>query len=327
MNHKFSLNAIAFLFLSQIVGAQNITSVTYRGMVVIPNGYKVAGSVVGGLSGIAFDNKDSSFYLAADKPPSRLYQVNISTASDPKVSWEKVLELTPALIGKSELEGIALNHENGKIYVSDEQKDGTRILELDSSARFTRIVEPVDQAFLPLSGHNSGIEGLTVNEDLDYLFYAFERPTNDCLKQSLVVITKKSLADLSVVNNFYYKLHAVENDILGTNGISEIISITNKKLLVMERAYIPNQGNVVRLFEADLRDTGMAGKISDCNDGAVNSLASKLLFDFVDVAQIEIDNAEGMTFNDDRSKLYIVTDNNFSSKQKTQIIVLDVEWK
>jgi uncharacterized protein YjiK len=326
MNFRLLLSAITFLLISLVTQAQEIVSMAYSGVELIAHDYRVDGSVVGGLSAIAFDGKDSSFYLAADKPPARLYNVSMNLTDSLEVTWGKVLLLTPSLIGQSELEGIAINNKTGSFYVSDEQKGGTRIMELDTTASFIRIIEPVNQAFMPLSSHNSGIEGLTATRDLDYLFYAFERPTEACFEEALVSITRKSLSDPTTKLNFYYQLHPVDNDVINTNGISEILALSDKKLLVMERAYIPNQGNVVRLYEASLPAQGMTGKIPDCGDGDVIPLASKLLFDFATVTQIEIDNAEGMTFNADRSKLYIVTDDNFSRKQRTQIIALDVKW-
>lgn len=95
----------------------------------------------------------------------------------------------------------------------------------------------------------------------------------------------------------------------------------------MERAYIPGEGNVVRLYQALLAGPIEANESVNCLDDSITSLPSELLFDFANVNGFELDNAEGMTFNGDRSILYIVTDDNFSKKQQTQVIALDVTWK
>jgi len=179
---------------------------------------------------------------------------------------------------------------------------------------------------LPLSGHNSGIEGLTISNDLKYLFYAFERPEEECLENQFVKITKRKIIGTDNNQVFYYKLHSVENDKLNSNGISEILYISEDRLLVLERAYIPGEGNIVKLYQVLIEDKNYLDKDISCLDDSVLPLRAQLLFDFASIAEFEIDNAEGMTFNYDKSVLYIVTDNNFSKRQQTQIISLDVNW-
>ncbi len=259
----------------------------------------------------------------ADKPPARIFKADIKNASV-EIKFNGCLILRPGLLTDAELEGIAYNYSTGNLYVSDEQKKGTRILELTNEATFIRIIEPVNQAFLPLSGHNSGIEGLTISNDLNYIYYAFERPTNECFEQSLTQITKVDLTGTGNYETFYYQLHAVDNDKINTNGITDILFISDTKLLVMERAYIPNQGNVVKLYQVNFA-SGTSG--ANCNEQRVVPFESSLLYDFSDVKGFNIDNAEGMTFNADRSMLYLITDNNFSKKQETQLIALKVIWE
>ena len=327
MINKILLHTVSFLLFSLGLSGQEISSLAYSGHVIIPYKYEVKGYIVGGLSGITFNSNDSSYYLVADKPPSRIFSAVISNSAIAEITFKEPLVLSPALLSKAELEGIAYSDETGNFYVSDEQKNGTRIIEIDKRAKFVRVVEPINKPFLPLSGHNSGIEGLTISDDLQHLFYAFERPTKGCLEQSLVNITKMALTESAKHEALYYKLHPVANDKISTNGISEILFISDSRLLVMERAYIPGEGNVVRLYEAFLEGQGITVKNVACDDPSVTPIKSKLLFDFGNVHDFEIDNAEGMTFNADKTVLYIITDNNFSKKQETQVIALDVIWK
>lgn len=327
MFNKLLIYTISFLSLNAGLHGQEISSLVYRGHVVIPYDYKFNGRTVGGLSGIAYNSNDSSYYLVADKPPSRIFKAVISNDTNPEIRFDETLLLRPTLLSKSELEGIAYNYKTKIFYVSDEQKKGTRILEIDNKANFERIVEPINESFLPLSGHNSGIEGLTISNDLQYLLYSFERPEDDCLDQALVRVTKMGAVASRNKQTFFYKLHHVESDVLNTNGISEILFISENKILVMERAYIPGEGNVVRLYQALLAGPIEAGESVNCLDDSIRPLPSELLFDFANVNGFELDNAEGMTFNGDRSILYIVTDDNFSKKQQTQVIALDITWK
>lgn len=327
MFSKFFHYTISFLLFGLVVQAQEISSLKYSGWVVIPYGYKVNGNTVGGLSGITFNSNNNSYYLVADKPPSRIFKVIINNDEIRDLNFVETSLLTPAFLSNSELEGIAYNYVTGNYYVSDEQKSSTRIIEVNNEAKFVRIIEPVNKSFIPLSAHNSGLEGLTISDDLKYLYYAFERPTNACLEQSLVKVTKKELSVSANYESYYYQLHHVENDKLNTNGLSDILFLSDLRLLILERAFIPGRGNVVRIYVASIEGPRSPDKDINCDDESIILLTSKLLFDFDEVAEFKIDNAEGMTFNADKSKLYIVTDNNFSKKQETQIIVLEVTWK
>ena len=181
-------------------------------------------------------------------------------------------------------------------------------------------------AFIPLSSRNSGIEGLCLNQAGTELFYAFERPTKSCQQQRITSIGRIDL-ETNKVEYFAYQLHPVREDVLQTNGISEILWLNDSTLLVMERAYIPGKGNVVRLYESDLTPVMDFSNMAIECAGTIHTIRSWLVLDFANVSELNIDNAEGMTFNEDRSSLYIITDNNFSSSQETQLVKLAITWK
>ena len=323
MNINFLSRVILLLTFTSTTYAQSISKLNYLNAATLPFGYKIDDSTLGGLSGIAYNQHDSLFYMVADKHPARIFKANIGIADSHKieVNFKDVLYISPELISRSELEGIAINKSTGSYYVSDEQDAGTRIMKINRYGEFLRIVQPVNQGFLPLSAHNAGIEGLTISDDYKHLYYAFERPTSDCSEQNMVTITQHNL--LSGNNStFYYSLHYVEGDKLNTNGVSEILYENDSTLLVLERAFIPGTGNIIRIYQANL-DTAPQLNHEDCQ---VTPVGSKLLFDFSRVKEFAIDNAEGMCFNADKSLLYLVTDNNFSKKQQTQVVALQVVW-
>jgi hypothetical protein len=317
---------ISFLLVGINAFAQAIISFEYVAHYVVPYAFKVDGSKVGGLSGVIYNDRDGLFYTVADKPPARIYKANIAYNDSLSVDFDKVLYLRPQLLSQAELEGIVINKKSNNFYVADEQSIGTRLLELDSTAGFVKIIQPVNQPFLPLSGHNSGIEGLALIDDLKYLYYAYERPTAECLNQSLVNITRLDLSSTLAQDTYFYKLHPVAGDEINTNGISDLLLLNDTTLMVLERAYIPGKGNVVRLYQADLSQAANK-KTVNCDDEAAIPLRSTLLFDFAKVDELDIDNAEGMTFNADRSLLILITDNNFSKTQQTQIIILQADWQ
>lgn len=278
---------------------------------------------IGGLSGLAYNPSINKFVAVADKPPARLIQFRLDSITHKFVNPELVL-LQPNDISKSELEGIVYDGQG--YLLSDEQQNGTRIFRTDIMGNFLSIILPKNRPFLPLSGHNSGIEGLSLGNDKTSLFFAFERPSGTCLGQQITTIGKIDLQS-NETELYAYKLHNVENDALNTNGISEILTLSDTTLIVMERAYIPGQGNIVRLFEVSLSDpVSNIATALDCS-AEYKLVRSKLVYDFADNQKIKIDNAEGMCFNGDHSELLIITDNNFSKKQETQVIRMKLSKK
>ena len=323
MKHNFFIVLIALQFHLVGVQAQGNISLKYLSKYTVPNDKKVDGSIVGGLSGISYDVKDSTYYVVADKHPSRMYKLTIDTHDALKLDFLSVININPRLLSNSELEGIAIDRAREAIYVADEQTLGTRIFEVGSSGKFSRIITPMNKPFLPLSGYNSGIEGLTLSDDGQELYYAFERPIENCLNDTEVEINHLELKGSNLKRSYHYKLHEVARDKINSNGISEILYLNKTSLLVMERAYIPGTGNVVRIYQVDLIKQEKSSNES-CSGRKIFKTTSHLVFDFADVKDFEIDNAEGMTLNADKSRLIIVTDNNFSKKQETQFIVLEV---
>ena len=99
-------------------------------------------------------------------------------------------------------------------------------------------------------------------------------------------------------------------------------------MLVLERAYVQGVGNSVRLYLADL---GAAENIIDRENLAdykpQKPITKTLVADFSQYG-IHIDNLEGITFGprlpNGNPTLVLVSDNNFSQDQVTQILVF--EW-
>lgn len=310
--------------VSSFTLAQSSLSLQYITHSVLPSSSERL-EKVGGFSAVAFDKAANQLVIVQDKPPATIVRLGIDPAGIPETDIKKVTILAPSPFQTMEMEGITMHDLTSSYFISDEQKTGTRILEFDDTGHFKRIILPVNKAFLPLSSHNSGIEGLTLSADGQTLFYAIERPCDSCFDDRITTLGRIDLA--SGINKTYaYQLHEVADDHLNTNGISELLWLGQDSLLVMERAYIPSQGNVVRLFEVSLQNT-MPYQVPmiECNDKINSLVPAVLVFDFADVPGLTIDNAEGMCFNNDKSMLYIVTDNNFSNKQENQIITLQVQ--
>ena len=114
----------------------------------------------------------------------------------------------------------------------------------------------------------------------------------------------------------------------GGNGIASLLAsdpLDPTKVLVLERSYSQGEGNKVRVYEADL---SAATNILDAPIGAARPVAKRLLVDLDDVGLSTIDNVEGMTWGprlpSGERTLVLVSDDNFDSRQVTQVITLAV---
>lgn len=114
------------------------------------------------------------------------------------------------------------------------------------------------------------------------------------------------------------------------NGVPDILAINNHQLLVTERSFSTGRdGCNIRLYIADLNGADDVSSIYSLRQSSVfHPMEKKLLFD-MDKLGIYIDNIEGATFgptlpNGHRS-LICVADDNFSTTEKTQFILFEVE--
>jgi hypothetical protein len=115
----------------------------------------------------------------------------------------------------------------------------------------------------------------------------------------------------------------------GMNGIASILAaapLDPTRFLVLERSYVLGVGNEIRIYEAD---TNGATNILDAPLGTARPVTKSLLVDLADVGLDPIDNIEGMTWGpglpSGERTLILVSDNNFSDKQVTQIVALAVQ--
>ncbi|WP_326567346.1 esterase-like activity of phytase family protein [Amycolatopsis rhabdoformis] len=119
---------------------------------------------------------------------------------------------------------------------------------------------------------------------------------------------------------------------LGSNGVSSMLAvdpIDPTRYLMMERAFVPGVGNKVRIYEIDTSGATNVLNVKSLVDAKhVKPVKKKLLLDVADFGVSTVDNIEGMTWgpalpNGERS-LVLVSDNNFSATQVTQVIALAV---
>jgi hypothetical protein len=118
---------------------------------------------------------------------------------------------------------------------------------------------------------------------------------------------------------------------VGDNGISEILVLDARRLLVLERSGIKGgDGRYayhVRLYLADLSRAEDVSRRPGLADGPVRAVHKRLLLNF-DRLGIRIDNLEAMAWGprqkDGARTLVLASDDNYDASQINQILVLSV---
>ena len=116
----------------------------------------------------------------------------------------------------------------------------------------------------------------------------------------------------------------------GNNGVASIVADQRdpERLLVLERSYVSGVGNSIRIYEADLRGATDVQHVPALPGQQVRPVRKRLLADLSDFGLQTVDNVEGITWGPrlptGERTLFLVSDNNFSPSQTTQLIGLAV---
>jgi hypothetical protein len=114
----------------------------------------------------------------------------------------------------------------------------------------------------------------------------------------------------------------------GDNGISEILTLDDHRLLVLERSGVKEADGRysyhIRLYLADLAKARDVSKVKDLSATPVRVVEKRLLLNF-DSLGIRIDNLEAMAWGprqaDGARTLVLASDDNYDAKQINQILV------
>lgn len=210
----------------------------------------------------------------------------------------------------------------------------------------------IDSFLLPANMHmqpteagprnNGTFEGLAFDKNYRTLYVSVEEPIYEDGPRAgaadstawirilqFDVDTKKPLAQ------YAYKIDAVAHpaspaNAFKINGIADIMWLDKNKLLTIERSFstgYPN--NTIKIYLADLSHaTDVTAINSVQKNNSIIPVAKKLLFNMDSLGQY-IDNIEGVTFGpllpNGHQSLLFIADNNFSSTQKTQFLLFEVE--
>lgn len=188
---------------------------------------------------------------------------------------------------------------------------------------------------------NAFFEGLSYADNFKTLYASLEEPlyqdgeqSHFEFNQALTRIVKFDVDKKQTTAQYAYRLDALpikptaESD-WNLNGISEILTINNHTLLVMERAWAKGRDDhsFVKLYLVDLDGAENVINNPSFIANPPKPLKKTILFDF-DSLNMHIDNIEGITFGpklpNGNNTLVFCVDNNFGKAQVQQFFLFEV---
>ncbi len=188
---------------------------------------------------------------------------------------------------------------------------------------------------------NGVLEGLTFTNNYKQLYVNVEEPLHEDGPRAMLTDTtawirifKYDIKTKKQLKQYAYKLDpiaypATPIDAFKINGVPDILSIGNNKLLVMERSFSTGRlPCTIKIYEADISNA-----TNICNNPSLQqhtkfTPATKRLILNLDSLGIFTDNVEGMTFGptlpNGHRTLVCVADNNFAVFEKTQFFLFEI---
>lgn len=357
--------SLALAATGTAAGARGPTpELEFLGEAIVPTGTVFAGTVVGGLSSIAYDAEEDVFLSISDDQgllgPVRFYTLRVDFSDgrldDGDVHFLDVTALEDAN-GQAfaplsvDPEGIALA-KDGTLLVTSEgfsnrlidpfvrryARDGTFLGAL-----------PVPTPFLPDAGGtrgvrlNLGFESAGLPPNGRFLFTGTEGalvqdgPAATVAAGSPARLLRYNLQTERLDRQYLYSTDAIAEPpvpptAFAVSGLVELLPLNNEFLLSMERSFsvgIPGTGNSIKLYRVALPGADDVNGFDSLATllGALRPAEKTLLLD-LDTLGIPLDNVEGMAFGptlpDGRRSLVLVSDNNFSPAQFTQFLLFGV---
>lgn len=358
------ISCLLFTSLVELTFAQEIGSLAFRDVFVVPFEFRFQGTQVGGLSGIDFDSKTGTYYLISDDRSSlhlaRYYTADIRISEkgiDTVIFTSKVDLHGPdgKSYPKNSLDPEALRYNPTKdelIWTSE----GERIV----NKKDTILKDPgifiikdgkfVDQFPVPANArmaaseqgprNNGAFEALSFADNYKTLWVGLEEPlfqdgpradVED--SYSPVRFYKFDLATKANTAQYAYELESVAHKPLLTtafrvNGVPDFLEAGPNQLFVIERSFTTGRlPCTIKIFLADVGSATDIKDIASLKDTKVQLITKKLLFN-MDMLGRHIDNVEGITWGpklpNGNRSLLLISDNNFQSIEETQIFLLEV---
>jgi hypothetical protein len=358
-----SIIIISFLFTNLPSSAVEVSNIEFIGEATLPKGLIFKKTEVGGLSGITYNAKNNLYYAISDdrgqKAAARFYTLKIDLSKGYlKKSGVIPVDVTTLLNendqtfrpSETDTEGIALTNKS-TIFISSEG-DAAKLINpfikefsLSSGKEITTL--PIPNKFLPDKAGKQGIrnnlafESLTITPDQKNLFTATE---NALIQDGVAAkpnigspcrILQYNLLNGQPEKEFLYQTEPVSPFLNLTgkfaSGLPDLLALDNQgHFLSLERSFT-GLGFAISLFQVSLEgadDIHQIDSLLTVDSKNIKPAQKKLLLD-LRTLDVLLDNIEGLTLGpklpDGQQSLILVSDNNFNSLQRTQILAFKMK--
>jgi hypothetical protein len=302
------------------------------------------GTTVGQLSALTMIDDDRALTVSDNTPP-RLYELTIDDDRH-EVKIDKVVTLLRrdgSVFPAGGFDGEGLVAQQSRVLVSSEAEPSIVQFNRTTGRETGRLTLPPEFKAASSGGQGQAdremsLEGLSVSPNEATLYAAMEAElTSDGSHQGqaqlrILRFEGTQGTDYQLKRQFAYR---ADNGL----NLTEVLSYDTDRLLVLERAFIPDIGNTIRVYRVSLTGAPDVSRISLRNAPEEMFVGKELLFDLAkcpdsgapELRQTQpnrlLDNVEGMalgtTQGDGWQRLYMVSDNNHQSIQRTLIYALD----
>ncbi|MBD2243991.1 esterase-like activity of phytase family protein [Nostoc sp. FACHB-888] len=355
---------IIFILLQLLpINAAEVSSIEFIGETTLAKGLTFQKTEVGGLSGITFDAKNNLYYAISDdrgqKANARLYTLKIDLGKGYLQKGRVVPVSLTTLLNKNgqtfrfsetDTEGIALTNK-ASVFISSEG-DAAKLInpfikEFSLASGREIATLPIPNKFLPHKtsqqgiGNNLAFESLTITPNKKHLFTATENALiQDGVAAKPNIGTPCRILQYNLLNNqpekeFLYQTEAVSPflNITGkfASGLPDLLALDNQgHFLSLERSFT-GLGFAISLFQVSLEGADDIHKIDSLlaiDIKNIKPVQKKLLLD-LRTLDVLLDNIEGLTMGpklpDGQQSLILISDNNFNSLQRTQILAFKIK--
>jgi hypothetical protein len=276
-----------------------------------------------GISGVTWDAANQALLAVGDKRPALL-----AIEPEPGFRRFRLGASTPLDVGRRwDAEAIALAGD--RVFVGNEAGPWIHVV--------TRQGKLDGEIALPDSfaraRHNQGLESLAASPDGRFLFVANEHAfegdggEGDADRGTTVRLTRIELATRAAAQHRYLSDPVFSRAPDGRVGVVELAALSSSRLLVLERAFVPGEGNGVRLYCVDLPARPAAGelpktllvdvgRLPDAGVPAPSQPQRNRLLDNFEALAV------GPPLADGRRLLFLASDDNNSHRQVPRILVL-----
>ena len=354
---------ISFFLTNSYTNAVEISKIEFIGEATLSQRLTFQNTVIGGLYGITYDPENDVYYAISDdrgqKAPARFYTLKIDLSKGSLENGDVLPIRVTTLLnqdnqpfppGETDTEGIAFTNQ-GTVFISSEgdvrQLINPFIKEFSLPAGKILTTLPIPNKFLPDKNGKQGIrnnlafESLTITPDNQHLFTATENaliqdgPAAKPNLGSPCRILQYNLLTNLPEKEFLYQTEPVAEmfNITGrfASGLPDLLALDNQgHFLSLERSFT-GLGFAISLFQVSLEGADEIQNIPSLlaiDSDKIKPVKKKLLLDLRSL-NVLLDNIEGLTLGpwlpDGQRSLILISDDNFNSLQRNQILAFKIE--